>query len=567
MSIRRSLTRVAVVALVLSSVGTGVTACTPQPYKKSVEQSGICDEAEQTVETLTDPYHLGDTTSFGDVRNLLADPSLYETSWTLQLGQKTGAMPPNLAREKVRLWLTAVLDGSKTAQDDAGLSRAATMNLAALGIQALAPGTAVDPAPFAALRTGWGYSENPDQPPSITGTALVAQGMAQSGLGNDVGDLEHFRSLASSFAGSETPEAIHDTVIPVALTLAMVESKQGFKKLFPDQDQFARWESTVEAAGATPVGFADLAALSKIHSLQETPWTALPKTFGDTMRTQGGYFTLGHGSNGDAQTTYNAATSGLPIPPIITQTMSRGLLATGWTRETTGPSLQAAFYAVSIEQMCGAEIPKLFAPLNAAVNAHAGINIATLADAAHVCWLIRTYDIKRISASANKATDLVIRDAERDAARTRDVYESAAAMFTADLCDLKPGKVDSAALDVVPMLDARDAAAARYLAVKLDNTTLAKRSDAILAKLRSGDVYSFNKSAKSPDIYSTTWAYLGSHATLQKRVRALSEFKNANQWSVNTSGIGEQPVANLSTLYFAVSLATGTSVPFATLFP
>jgi hypothetical protein len=316
----------------------------------------LCRVAVMEVAALWDPSATG-AAGYGRVASFGEAPSLYYTSWSLQLARRLGLGLGPVDRPQVVSWLQATLrsPGAGTGVD--GLPQMTSILLATDALVALdaAVPRATLGRDLAALDGGDDYRLAPGQPPSAAGSYLAAQAAALGGVSPDPRVLVRARQELPRALIVASPQAILVTGIPRLGTVAMGGTLPPGISSSSLAATLRRWRRTLLGSGSSAPALTALASLTSIARDLHLPFAPPPHSFLAPLQLRSGYLSLGpHGSEGDPQVTLDAVSAGGTLPrAAVASTLGVGRLPQGWVTPPTAVSVSATDRAVLIDRSCG----------------------------------------------------------------------------------------------------------------------------------------------------------------------------------------------------------------------
>jgi hypothetical protein len=585
---RHSGTRPASIGIVVAAwcaVGLVAAGCSGNPIKAPplapvgaptpVHRAVACAVAAREIAAMWDPASNG----FSDVPTFAQAPSLYRTSWSVQLAARAGVKLPGLDRAAVTRWLLGYTSRPGSHSVDTGLDTVTRVNLVVATLNSLGerpPRSLLDA--LAPLRSGGLYRSKAGAPPNWPATYLAVQALSGAGLPVPPEVGRAALAAARGVLAATSVQVILGQGIPAldVLIRARVPLPVSLQSL---QRTLTTWQAQIAKLGPFGPGLGALVAIHEMAQRAAVPLPRVPSAFFTQLRTPSGYYSFSPRlTQGDPQVSFDAVTLGAVLPAAAHSTIGLGMVAQGWLGILSRPSILSTFQAVFADRACGilphpremtGAIRSWLASVAGQGQGSAGSSQGSPDDMGRVCWLASAYGVAVSRQDAAKISGGVL-TAIRLAAHAAPPggAQPGMALVDAQDCHVNLGAAMrsevEASLQTAQAQSAADAFNLYTAGRLLHDQSLVSRAVHFFTRLRAGQAFRFRSGQKNPpDLISTGY---GLSVTPAASGRAASSMSAAfsTPWGPALlmpapAHSGQAPVVDLASLAFGIAMGSGTS--------
>ncbi|HEY7934836.1 MAG TPA: hypothetical protein VID48_13530, partial [Solirubrobacteraceae bacterium] len=297
---------------------------------------------------------------YGEVFNLEAEPSLYQTAWSIRLATKYHVAVPAIDTTKLSTWLQKLVDEGKGVQ---GLPALETFRLACQALADLGQTPAKDAAASIASLRGPGglYRFDAGQPESWGATEAAVDAMRAAGVSipPDLTGMIRLHVRATTADPNLSPDDWLQLLLPqwqLADELLPSTERDTLKAaLIAELGRVIRSIASIPPEGVLVFVEANLVQIATANGL---PLRFPADSFAPLETSDGMLIAIPQQNlQPDPKTTFYAGVAGRSEPDGLAQYLQRTAGPQGWRLDVTSPDPQSSFYAVSIVRALGGHVP------------------------------------------------------------------------------------------------------------------------------------------------------------------------------------------------------------------
>lgn len=297
-----------------------------------------------------------DAGGYEGLEDLLTPPSLYATSWNLQIVAQYHIVVPNLSPDATAQWILDAVDSDATTRD---LSSPLTRwNLAARALKALdrpIPESDVSRA-LSMTRTGILFSPRPGEPASWPATLWAVELMDLIGVQVDLAITDAVAADLASATRNADDRSLLNVVIPIwrlADRLLPLETRAGLRDPLRAA-LFRAYERATSGAQPDAVSLGILFDIENIAAANGIALPPVPRDFIEGLRSPSGYLALGPGDPAtEPQATFYAAKLGVPPTGQLIESVKNRAGKMGWRSAFADVDPSASFYGLQLMHALG----------------------------------------------------------------------------------------------------------------------------------------------------------------------------------------------------------------------
>lgn len=337
------------------------TACsTPTSKSSDTDQSRLAEACNSLVPRTLSAYTTGlsrERSGFRDIPDLNSGVSLYDTYWNLKIYETLG-IASNIENSSV---LEKRLIQAKDELKGEGGSEGSPLHVVEMidVIQRSAGLSTVDIKPeLTKLKTGKGYTwtTSDEADPGSNFIGIRSNSRIDPSSADKSTVKENVIADALNLSPKASIQEIISEGVPTLAALGYLLSPADFKKAVPNaQIIFDTWASTIMTLEMDPIALSALSMMTEMSDLGLVrPFEFDASQLSEFPRS--GPLFAGYDAVPDSQITYYAVHLGFRDPDIIDNLESQ-LSDVGWLRKSREQDLSSSYYASTILDWCGAEIP------------------------------------------------------------------------------------------------------------------------------------------------------------------------------------------------------------------